>query len=1004
MVVPRPTIKASKTVLTITLAASLCPVVPAMANEVAPQPEDDPQLAEGLPANVGWSRWNGCEWRISNGDLTIRPASAENGPVIEPGSLNGNYWDAPWKDYLPSITSATFENGVFAIGEACSNLFQGAGSLQSVDLSGLDTSRATSMDSMFDGCTSLKALDISKLDTSNVTSMNYMFYGCSSLTTIGDVKWDTRSLTRMKSMFCGCSSLPSINLKGFDTTNVTVMGCAFDGCKSLKEIDLSGFDISKVSYLDRILANCTSLETVSLPKSSAPSNKSTKHMFTNCTSLRTLDLTGFDTSNVISIGGMFANCTSLESINVSSLDTSKVTSAFGLYSYGSAGPGFEAGIFAGCKSLKTVDLSNWDLSNTDDLSYCFAGCSSLESVKLPSKPMNSCLWLTGLFLDCSSLKSFDLSSINAPNATDISGMFSMCESLSSVTAPSGCLPKATSVGGMFYGCKSLTNLDLTGLGSQTISNLNCRYKADYDYAPHPPTLEEVVGPMGVGVGLFEGCSSLQSLALPDWDTSQVKKDSEAATLMFEGCNSLEKISVGEHFQANPFPRAGSSNADATGSWVDIESGATYTPASVPANTSATYVSQLTLNAKDFAIDASKETYTGRPIMKKVVTDLVEGRDYTVEYKDNTEPGTAMLTISGTGRYCGALEYKFEISKQTDSKPDNPGTEDSAIRVAGDEAADTSAKIAQAAFPEGSEWVVIARDDDFADAMSATGLAGALEAPIVLTDRNGLSNAAADAVKGLGAKKAYIIGGKGAIPGNLESELKAIGCQVIDRVFGNESWDTSAACAKMIAEHGGNPNGDAIVAMSSNFQDALSISSFAYKYKVPIFLETNGNERELPSAAREAIENQKGTIYVPGGPGAVPKSSVEDVFGKDRVARIFGENGYDTSNQIATYMVNNNLLSANTVCIASGAPAPKGVDALAGAALAGKAGGVMLLANDNPAFGEVDSTAVDGSDSQGTPAFLASHAPDVGQAYLLGGNAVIGADLQRKVTELLGRQA
>ena len=104
------------------------------------------------------------------------------------------------------------------------------------------------------------------------------------------------------------------------------------------------------------------------------------------------------------------------------------------------------------------------------------------------------------------------------------------------------------------------------------------------------------------------------------------------------------------------------------------------------------------------------------------------------------------------------------------------------------------------------------------------------------------------------------------------------------------------------------------------------------------------------------------------------------------------------------MVNNKLLSANTVCIASGAPAPKGVDALAGAALAGKAGGVMLLANDNPAFGEVDSTAVDGSDSQGTPAFLTSHAPDVGQAYLLGGNAVIGADLQRKVTELLGRQA
>lgn len=365
------------------------------------------------------------------------------------------------------------------------------------------------------------------------------------------------------------------------------------------------------------------------------------------------------------------------------------------------------------------------------------------------------------------------------------------------------------------------------------------------------------------------------------------------------------------------------------------------------------------------------------------------------------PGNAKLRVSISE---SSMSSQFRINVLNCAETEAPRPTASISRLAGNEAADTSAKIAQAAFPEGSEWVVIARDDDFADAMSATGLAGALEAPIILTDRNGLSDAAADAVKALGAEKAYIIGGKGAIPGNLESELEAIGCQVIDRIFGNESWDTSAACAKMIAEHGGNPNGDAIVAMSSNFQDALSISSFAYKYKVPIFLETNGNERELPSAAREAIENQKGTIYVPGGQGAVPRISVEDVFGADRVVRIFGEDGYDTSNQIATYMVNNNLLSANTVCIASGAPAPKGVDALAGAALAGKAGGVMLLANDNPAFGEVDSTAVDGSDSQGTPAFLTSHAPDVGQAYLLGGNAVIGADLQRKVTELLGRQA
>ena len=52
------------------------------------------------------------------------------------------------------------------------------------------------------------------------------------------------------------------------------------------------------------------------------------------------------------------------------------------------------------------------------------------------------------------------------------------------------------------------------------------------------------------------------------------------------------------------------------------------------------------------------------------------------------------------------------------------------RIAGNYANQTAAAISSKAF-DSSEWVVVARDDDFADAMSATGLAGALECPIVL---------------------------------------------------------------------------------------------------------------------------------------------------------------------------------------------------------------------------------------------------------------------------------
>lgn len=172
------------------------------------------------------------------------------------------------------------------------------------------------------------------------------------------------------------------------------------------------------------------------------------------------------------------------------------------------------------------------------------------------------------------------------------------------------------------------------------------------------------------------------------------------------------------------------------------------------------------------------------------------------------------------------------------------------RIGGQDSADTAAQIAEIAFPDGSEWMVIARDDHFADAMSATGLAGTLDAPIVLTSPHYISAAAADAIMKLGAIHALIVGGTGAITSQLEGQLANLGCEVADRLWGHDSWDTSVACADKIVQLGGNTDEEVIVAMSSNFQDALSISSYAYSHQAPIFLETNeATGRILPKKPR-----------------------------------------------------------------------------------------------------------------------------------------------------------
>ena len=325
-------------------------------------------------------------------------------------------------------------------------------------------------------------------------------------------------------------------------------------------------------------------------------------------------------------------------------------------------------------------------------------------------------------------------------------------------------------------------------------------------------------------------------------------------------------------------------------------------------------------------------------------------------------------------------------------------------ISGKTSADTSAKIAKKAYPNGCDTVIIARDDDFADAMSATGLAGTLNAAIVLTNRTSLSDSSAEAIKTLGAKKAYIIGGTGAISSSIEGQLREAGCESTERVRGTNSWDTSVECAKLITKLGGNEQSEAIVAMSTNFQDALSISSYAYKYHVPILLETGessvaSENRVLTSDAKEYINSTTGTIYVPGGSGAVPKSSVEDVFKDRTIQRIYGTTGYDTSNQIATYMVENGKLSAETVCLTNGAPAPKGTDALAGSALAGVNGGVILLANSRSDFGDPENYAtIDGTDSKNTAGFLKANKDSVKNAYVLGGSAVMPEKICKRIEQ------
>ena len=231
------------------------------------------------------------------------------------------------------------ENGMVKANTNGSGMFSYLDNVDTLDLTGLDTSNMTSMSRMFYKSTSLKNIDVSGFDTSKVVNMIFMFNNCSSLISLDLSSFNTSNVTNMEAMFQNDVNLENITFgDNFNTSKVKDMIAMFASCKKLSYINLSNFDTSNV--------------------------KEMQSMFYYCENLKSLDLTNFDTSQVINMYAMFMNCSSLKELDLSSFDTSKVTNM--------------QSMFLSCKNLENLNLSSFNTSNVTTISYMINNCSSLK--------------------------------------------------------------------------------------------------------------------------------------------------------------------------------------------------------------------------------------------------------------------------------------------------------------------------------------------------------------------------------------------------------------------------------------------------------------------------------------------------------------------------------------------------------------------------------------------------------------------------------------------------
>ncbi|MDZ4167988.1 MAG: cell wall-binding repeat-containing protein, partial [Coriobacteriia bacterium] len=292
------------------------------------------------------------------------------------------------------------------------------------------------------------------------------------------------------------------------------------------------------------------------------------------------------------------------------------------------------------------------------------------------------------------------------------------------------------------------------------------------------------------------------------------------------------------------------------------------------------------------------------------------------------------------------------------------------RLAGIDRYSTAIAISKATFLSADE-IVLATGESYADALGASALAGALDAPVLLTRSDRLSTGVLGEIARLGGTRVVIIGGTSAVGAAVERSLQSAGL-FTRRIAGVDRYATAAGVAAETLKSRGPVAmpGHVFVVSGEDFADALAVSSAAYAGRIPVLLvRRNG----VPQATLQAISSGGYTRAVVVGGTAVVPDSVRSRLG---VAsdRVYGADRYATAAAFARWASAASIVDFETIGLATGRSFP---DALGGGAALGAQNGVLLLTDPN-ALSAAARTAI------------ADHADIAASLRVLGGESAVSS--------------
>ena len=198
---------------------------------------------------------------------------------------------------------------------------------------------------------------------------------------------------------------------------------------------------------------------------------------------------------------------------------------------------------------------------------------------------------------------------------------------------------------------------------------------------------------------------------------------------------------------------------------------------------------------------------------------------------------------------------------------------SMTQMAGATMYETAVAEAKAAYSSSPTVVLAGPEDAWTDALSAAGLAGCLDCPILFTYEDTLHPATRQALKDLGAQNVIIVGGPEAISTSVESRPQAAGISLKARLGGRTAtarrWRSTSTASTTGCGPAAPRSSPPAAGSATPCQPPRRL-----RHLIPIFLSRDGG---LDSAQRKASRGraqvrQFSSVVMVGGPDAISQAT------------------------------------------------------------------------------------------------------------------------------------